>query len=446
MNRTTSLTLPIDLSIGNEAKFKLKLHDWIRKILSIAGPGVLVAVGYIDPGNWATDLGGGAAFGYSLLWVIFLSNLMALVLQRLSCKLGIVTGLDLAEACRETFSKPVRYFLWISTEIAICATDLAEVIGTAIALKLLFGLPLKLGVLITGLDVLLILGLQKKHTRLLEISVLLLMMIVFFCIGAILLMSNPEWAALASGFIPGPEIIRSPHALYLAIGILGATVMPHNLFLHSSIAKPEARNGLSFKDIKQKLKLANIDTTTALTIAFFINAAILAACASAFHFTGNQDVESLEEAHRLLNPLLGSAAASALFGCALLAAGQSSALTTTLAGQIVMEGFTKIRLAPWLRRLVTRSLAIVPAVIVTWSYGESATSKLLVLSQVILTLQLPFTVFPLLKLTADRKLMGAFANTRTMNGLAGAIALAITGAGLFLLIPLLTVSGHVIQN
>src|SRR6201997_4992565 len=366
-------TIPIHSGIG-----------WFKKVLAFAGPGYLVAVGYMDPGNWATDIGGGAKFGYTLLSVILISNVMAMMLQALSAKLGIVTGRDLAQACRESYSRPVALGLWIGCEIAIAACDLAEVLGSAVALKLLFGLPLLAGVLITALDVLIVLALQGRGFRLIEVFVVTLIATIAACFAYELLFAQPLWHEAAQGLIPRAEILRNREMLYIAIGILGATVMPHNLYLHSSIVQTRAF-GASTRDPREAVRYANFDSTPALGVALFINAAILVLGAAAFHTRGLHNVAEIADAYKLLSPVLGVSFASTLFACALLASGQNSTLTGTLAGQIVMEGFLDIRLKPWVRRLITRALAIIPAALVIGFYGESGTAKLLVLSQVILS-------------------------------------------------------------
>ncbi|MDB6029977.1 MAG: Mn2+/Fe2+ transporter, family [Verrucomicrobiales bacterium] len=397
-----------------------------RKLLAFSGPGYLVAVGYMDPGNWATDLAGGSAFGYSLLSVILLSNLMAILLQALCAKLGIVTGRDLAQACRDHYSKPVNITLWILCEIAICACDLAEVIGSAIALNLLFGIPLVWGVCITALDVLMVMYLQGKGFRYLEALVIALMLTIGGCFLAEVIFSRPDVKAVLGGFLPKLEIIKNPEMLYIAIGILGATVMPHNLYLHSSIVqtrKYEQNAGGK----REAIRFATIDSTLALMIALFINGAILVVSAAAFYTRGQHNVAEIQDAYKLLSPTLGFTMASVLFAVALLASGQNSTLTGTLAGQIVMEGFLNIRIRPWLRRLITRLIAIVPAVVVTIIYGESGTAKLLVLSQVILSLQLSFAVIPLVIFTSDKRKMGEFVNALWVKilawGTAGIIVL-----------------------
>jgi manganese transport protein len=380
-----------------------------RKMLAFSGPGYLVAVGYMDPGNWATDLAGGSAFGYKLLSVILISNLMAILLQSLCAKLGIVTGRDLAQACRDHYSKPTAVVLWLLCEIAICACDLAEVIGSAIALNLLFSIPLLWGVCLTALDVLAVMYLQNKGFRYIEALVVTLIFTIGGCFLAEIIFSRPEISSVLGGFIPRMEIIKNTEMLYVAIGILGATVMPHNLYLHSSIVQTRKYE----QDAEGKgeaIKFATLDSTMALMFALFINAAILIVSAATFHTRGQHDVAEIQDAYKLLTPTLGFVGASTLFAVALLASGQNSTLTGTLAGQIVMEGFLNIRLRPWLRRLITRLIAIVPAVIVTMIYGESGTAKLLVLSQVILSLQLSFAVVPLVMFTSDHKKMGEFAN------------------------------------
>lgn len=383
--------------------------SFIRKLLAFAGPGYMVAVGYMDPGNWATDLAGGSAFGYQLLSVILLSNLMAILLQSLSVKLGIVTGRDLAQACRDHYSKPVSFVLWILCEIAISACDLAEVIGSAIALNLLFDIPLVAGVCLTALDVLAVMYLQTKGFRYLESLVIALIITIGTCFAAELLFAKPDLVEVAKGFIPSTSIIRDHQMLFIAIGILGATVMPHNLYLHSSIVQTRKYEQTT-SGKWEAIKFATLDSSVALMFALFINAAILIISAATFHTQGRHDVAEIQDAFHLLSPMLGVGVASTLFAVALLASGQNSTLTGTLAGQIVMEGFLRIRLRPWLRRLITRMVAIVPAVIVTALYGESGTAQLLIISQVILSLQLSFAVIPLVQFTGDRRKMGEFVN------------------------------------
>jgi manganese transport protein len=404
-----------------------------RKALAFAGPGYMVAVGYMDPGNWATDLAGGSRFGYTLLSVILLSNLMAILLQALALKLGIATGRDLAQACRDHYSRPVSFVLWVLCEIAIAACDLAEVIGSAIALNLLFGIPLIWGVCLTAFDVLLILLLQNKGFRWLEAFVISLVITIGACFAVELFMAKPAIAEIMRGLVPTTQIVSNPLMLYIAIGILGATVMPHNLYLHSSIVQtrkvlPDDRSR------REAIKFATLDSTVALLFAFFINAAILILAAASFHNTGHQDVADIGDAYRLLTPLLGTTLASTLFAVALLASGQNSTITGTLAGQIVMEGFLNIRLPAWLRRLITRLIAIVPAVIVTAMYGERGAGGLLILSQVILSLQLSFAVVPLVYFTSQRSKMGVFVNSRSLAAAAWLVAVIIMGLNGWLLL------------
>ena len=403
-----------------------------RKMMAFFGPGLMVAVGYMDPGNWATDLAGGAQFGYTLLSVVLISNFMAIVLQHLALKLGIATGRDLAQACRDHYSKPVSIFLWILCEIAIAACDLAEVIGSAIALNLLFGIPLVIGILITATDVMIILFLQHKGFRVLECLVAGLIVLIGGCFAYEMAISHPFLPAVLNGLIPRPEIVTNPQMLYIAIGILGATVMPHNLYLHSSIVQTRAyeRNDTGKA---MAIRFATIDSTAALLCAFFINAAILILSAAAFHGTGHQNVADINDAYHLLTPVLGASFASTLFAVALLASGQNSTLTGTLAGQIVMEGFLNIRLRPWMRRILTRSVAIVPAVIVAAIYGEKGVGSLLVLSQVILSLQLSFAVVPLVLFTSDKLKMDKFVNPGWLKVLAWSITVIIGGLNAYLL-------------
>jgi manganese transport protein len=398
--------------------------SFFRKLLAFAGPGFLVAVGYMDPGNWATDLAGGSKYNYALLSVIMMSNLIAILLQALSLKLGIATGRDLAQACRDHYSKPVSFFLWVICEIAIAACDLAEVIGSAIALNLLFGLPLLAGVCVTSLDVLFVLFLQNKGFRYIEALVITLIVIIGGSFAWEIVASQPNLLGIAKGFVPSPQIVADPGMLYIAIGILGATVMPHNLYLHSSIVQTR-RYELNSAGKREAIKFATIDSTVALMFALFINAAILIVAAATFYTRGRNDIAEIQDAYKLLTPLLGVTGASALFAIALLASGQNSTLTGTLAGQIVMEGFLNIRLRPWLRRLITRLIAIIPAVFVTIISGEKGTTNLLVLSQVILSLQLSFAVFPLVLFTSDREKMGEFVNGPVVKWLAWSVAIII---------------------
>jgi len=411
--------------------------SWWRKLLAFAGPGYMVAVGYMDPGNWATDLAGGSAFGYRLLSVILLANLMAVLLQGLSSKLGIVTGRDLAQACRDHYSKPVALFLWAICELAIAACDLAEVIGSAIALNLLFGIPVAVGVLITTLDVLIVLYLQHKGFRMLEALVIVLMATVGLCFLFELVVSRPDWGGVLAGFVPSAEIVYDPGMLYISLGILGATVMPHNLYLHSSIVQTRSY-AEDAAGKREAVRFAFIDSTVALTFALFINGAILVVAAATFHRAGLHEVAEIQDAYHLLTPLLGVTGASAVFALALLASGQNSTLTGTLAGQIVMEGFLHLRIRPWVRRLITRMVAVVPAAIVAILYGESGTAKLLVLSQVILSMQLSFAVFPLVRFTSDRTKMGEFVNPRWLAVLAYLIAFLIAGLNAWLLLGFVT--------
>ncbi|HEY2897612.1 MAG TPA: Nramp family divalent metal transporter [Gemmatimonadaceae bacterium] len=408
-----------------------------RKALAFAGPGYLIAVGYMDPGNWATDLAGGSAFGYRLLFVILLSNLMAVLLQGLSSKLGIVTGRDLAQACRDHYSRPVVIFQWVICEAAIAACDLAEVIGSAIALNLLFHIPITVGVVLTALDVLVVLFLQTKGFRWLEALVIVLIATIGLCFLFEVVISRPSLSGVIGGFIPTVDIVRDPRMLYIAMGILGATVMPHNLYLHSSIVQTR-RYEETAAGKREAVRFAFLDSTIALTFALFINAAILIVAAASFHKSGHTEVAEIQQAYTLLTPLLGVGGASAVFALALLASGQNSTLTGTLAGQIVMEGFLQIRLRPWMRRLITRGLAIVPAVIVAILYGESGTAKLLVMSQVVLSLQLSFAVFPLVRFTSDRLKMGEFVNPAWLRALSYFVAFFIAALNVWLIAQLLT--------
>ena len=407
-----------------------------RRLLGFAGPGFLIAVGYMDPGNWATDLAGGSRYGYTLLFVIMLSNLMAILLQTLSARLGIVTGRDLAQACRDYFPKPVTIVLWVLCEIAICACDLAEVIGSAIALNLLFHLPLVVGVCLTALDVLAVMYLQNRGFRFLEALVIGLITLIGAAFLLELFFSKPSIQGVLAGFLPATQIVRDPQMLFVAIGILGATVMPHNLYLHSSIVQTR-KYAPTREGKREAIRFATIDTVSALSIALFINAAILIVSAATFYTRGQHDIAEIQDAYKLLAPTLGVTGASVLFALALLASGQNSTLTGTLAGQIVMEGFLNLRLRPWLRRLITRLLAIIPAVIVTLMYGESGTAKLLVLSQVILSLQLSFAVVPLVMFTSNRLKMGEFANPLWVKLLAWLVAAIIAVLNGFLIIQTL---------
>jgi manganese transport protein len=379
-------------------------------MIAFSGPGFLVAVGYMDPGNWATDLAGGARFGYSLLSIIVISNFMAILLQHLCVKLGVVSGRDLAQACRDHYSTATVWSLWLLCEVAISACDLAEVVGSAIALQLLFKIPLVWGCCITALDVLAVLYLQNKGFRYIEALVVTLIATISICFGAELLFSKPSLGSIALGFIPSSNIVINQQMLYVSIGILGATVMPHNLYLHSSIVQTRKFERTA-EGMREAIKFATIDSTGALMFALFINAAILVLAAATFHWSGHQDVAEIQGAYKLLSPLLGVSFASALFAIALLASGQNSTLTGTLAGQVVMEGFLNIRITPWLRRLITRGIAVVPAVVIIGFFGENKTTQLLVASQVVLSMQLGFAVWPLMRFTSEKAKMGEFANT-----------------------------------
>ncbi|OGX91892.1 divalent metal cation transporter [Hymenobacter coccineus] len=403
-----------------------------QKFRAYWGPGLLVSVGYMDPGNWATDIAGGAKFGYTLLSVVLLSNLFAMVLQHLAVKLGVVTGRDLAQACRDHYSKPVAMVLWVFCEIAIAACDLAEVIGSAIAFNLLFGLPITWGIVLTTFDVLLILLLQSKGFKVIESLVAALILTIFVCFLYEIIVSHPDWLGLAGGLVPRPEVVSNPAMLYVAIGILGATVMPHNLYLHSAIVQVRQIEPTE-PGKRSAIKFATIDSTVALGLAFFVNAAILVTAAAAFHGKGYDNVADIADAHKLLTPVLGAGAASVVFAIALLASGQSSTLTGTLAGQVVMEGFLHIKLRPWLRRLITRLLAVVPAFIVALLYGEKGTGELLVLSQVILSLQLSFAVIPLVLFTNDKLKMGVFVNRPWLRITAWVVAAIILVLNAYLL-------------
>ncbi len=408
-----------------------------RKLFAFAGPGYLVAVGYMDPGNWASDIAGGARFGYALLSMIMLSNLMAILLQALSARLGIASGRDLAQACRDAYSRPVTIGLWLLCEIAIAACDLAEVLGAAIALNLLFGIPLLFGVCLTALDVLIVLSMQHRGFRYVEALVVLLILGIAGCFAVELWLAKPPLGAVARGFVPTLEIARNPEMLYIAIAILGATVMPHNLYLHSSIVQTRKYTD-SDESRRDAIRFATIDSTIALMSALFINAAILIVAAGVFHGTGYDHIADITDAYRTLAPLLGTAAASVLFAVALLLSGQNSTLTGTLAGQIVMEGFLSIRLRPWLRRLVTRLIAIIPAIVVLVIYGDAGTGPLLLLSQVILSLQLPFAVFPLIMFTGDRAKMGKLVAPVWMRAIAWPIAFFIAGLNGWMLWQMMT--------
>jgi len=405
-----------------------------REFVRFLGPAYLVAVGYMDPGNWATDLAGGSAYGYTLLWVVAMSSLMAMLLQVLASRLGLVTGMDLAQACRHGASRWSAWSQWVLAELAICATDLAEVIGTAIALNLLFNIPLLTGVALTVLDVLLVLILQQRGFRRLEAFVISMITLVLLCFVAMLVIAEPSWSDVGWGLLPSPRSLTDVNAVVIATGIIGATVMPHNLYLHSAAVKTRTVED-SPPALQRALRYTAIDTLVALAIAFFINSAILVTAAGVFHRSGHAEVAEIQEAFHLLSPLTGAAWASVIFAVALLASGQSSAVTATLAGQVVMEGFIRTRLAPWARRLVTRGVAIVPALIVAWLYADKGVAQLLIASQVVLSLQLPFAAIPLVRFTSSRARMGAYANPRSVVILASltvGIIIAMNGAMLFL--------------
>jgi manganese transport protein len=406
--------------------------SWLRRLLAFSGPGYMVSVGYMDPGNWATDIAGGSKFGYTLLCVIMLSNLMAILLQALAARLGIATGRDLAQACRDAFPRSVGFALWVACELAIIACDLAEVIGTAIALKLLFGIPLIGGALIAALDAFLLLFLMNKGFRFLEAFIIALLIVIAVCFSIQIALAAPPIAAVLGGFIPSSQVVTNPEMLYIAIGILGATVMPHNLYLHSAIVQTRKIEPTD-SGKREAIRFATADSTIALMLALFINAAILIVAAAVFHAKGKTDVGEIEQAYALLSPLLGAGIASILFAVALLASGLNSTVTATLAGQIVMEGFLHLRLPHWARRLVTRAIAIVPVVVVTAIYGESGTGQLLILSQVILSMQLPFAVIPLVMFVSDRAKMGAFVIPRSIAILAWAVAGIIVALNIKLL-------------
>jgi manganese transport protein len=409
----------------------------LRRALAFVGPGFLVAVGYMDPGNWATSIAGGAQFGYALLFVALLSNVMAIILQALAARLAIGAGRDLAQACRDAYPKPVAFGLWLLAEIAIIATDLAEVVGTAIGLNLLFGIPLELGVVITALDVFLVLALQRLGFRWIEAFIMSLLAVIFVSFLIQLALADPDWRGVITGFAPTTDILRDPGMLYLALGIIGATVMPHNLYLHSGIVQTRDY-GRGEAERHEALRYATWDSTVALMSALVINASILILAAATFHAHGHTGITEIGEAHAMLEPLAGSLLAPKLFALALLACGLNSTVTATLAGQIVMEGFLDLRLPSWLRRLVTRAVAIVPAAIVTLYYGSEGTGKLLIFSQVILAFQLPFAVVPLVAFTADRKKLRAFTAPRWLSLIAAVVAAIIIGLNMKLIWDVLT--------
>ena len=403
-----------------------------RHLLAFFGPGYLVAVGYMDPGNWATDIGGGALYSYRLMSVVLISSLLAVFLQALSAKLGIVTGRDLAQACRDSYSRPVSIFLWLSAEIAIVACDIAEVIGAAIALNLLFRIPMPLGVAITALDVLLVLALQHKGFRWIESLVMTLIatMMVIFAIE--LMYAHPDWFGVFSGCLPRREIVQNPQMLYISLGILGATVMPHNLYLHSSIVQTR-RHGYTLKELRRSVQSAYTDSTVALTLALFVNAAILILAAAAFYKSGHRDVGDIQGAYKLLTPLLGASLATPLFAVALLASGQNSTLTGTMAGQVILEGFTHFQIPPWLRRMISRCIAIVPAFFAVTYFGSKGTGALIIFSQVVLSAQLSFAVVPLMQFTSNKQKMGPFVNGLATKLVGWLMAAAIAGLNIYLI-------------
>lgn len=414
--------------------------SWIRQMLAFAGPGYMVSVGYMDPGNWATDIAGGSQFGYTLLSVILLSNLMAILLQALAARLGIATGRDLAQACHDHYSRPVNIMLWLACEAAIIACDLAEVIGTAIALKLLFGVPLLVGALFTAMDAFLVLLLMNNGFRFLEAFVIALLIVIAACFAIQVIAAAPPVAGVLRGFLPSTDIVTNPAMLYIAIGIIGATVMPHNLYLHSSIVQTRAFERTD-RGRRQAIRWATTDSTIALMLALFVNAAILIVAAAAFNRTGHANVKEIEQAYELLSPLIGLGMASTLFAVALLASGLNSTVTATLAGQIVMEGFLRLRLPNWARRLLTRGIAIVPVIIVTALYGEQGTGQLLIFSQVILSMQLPFAVIPLIRFVTDSRKMGPFVVPRSVAVISWIVAAIILSLNMKLLFDALTSSG-----
>jgi manganese transport protein len=427
-----------DRSLGEvHASIGIAQGSFLRRLLSFIGPGFLVAVGYMDPGNWATSLAGGSAFGYTLLSVILISNIMAILLQALAVRMGIAGGIDLAQASRMMFPRPVALILWVLAEGAIIATDLAEVLGTAIALNLLFGIPLTIGVVLTALDVFLILWLQGRGFRKLEAVVISLTVVIAACFAVELLYANPVWGDVARGFIPDADILRMPGMLYIAMGIIGATVMPHNLYLHSAVVQTRAI-GASLPEKRDAIRLAVVDSTAALTFALLVNASILILSAAAFHVAGLTEVTEIQHAHELLSPTLGAGFASALFAIALLASGLNSTVTATLSGQVVMEGFIRLRIRPWLRRLITRGIAILPAVAVSILFGESGTARLLVLSQVVLSLQLPFAIVPLILATSHPGRMRGLPAPRWLTLTAWLIAAVLIALNLKLILDVAT--------
>jgi len=431
-NRPAPVDAPPSLPEVHRSVSVPNAGGFLRKLFAFMGPGYLVAVGYMDPGNWATSLAGGSAFGYTLLAVALTSSLMAILLQALCVRIGVATGRDLAQLCRERFPRVVAYPLWLFAEIAICATDLAELIGTAIALELLFGIPLLYGVMLTALDAFLILWLQNKGVRWLEALVFGLIALIFGCFAVQIALSQPDWAAVLNGYIPAVSIVTNETQLYIAMGILGATVMPHNLYLHTAVVQSRAWKPDEASK-REAIKFATIDSSIALTLALLINSAILITAAATFHASGNTEVAEIGDAYRLMAPLLGSGLAATLFAVALLFCGLNATVTATLAGQVVMEGFLRFRLPPVARRMVTRLIAIVPAIVVTWMHGASGTADLLILSQVVLSLQLPFAVIPLMLFAQDRTRLGALRAPTWQLALGWATALVILGLNIKLL-------------
>ncbi|WP_341676256.1 Nramp family divalent metal transporter [Niveibacterium sp. SC-1] len=407
-----------------------------KRLLRVLGPGLLVSVGYMDPGNWATDIEAGSRYGYALLWVVLASSIAAMLLQTLSLRLGLVTGKDLARACRDNYPPAINRLLWIAAELAIIACDVAEVLGSALALHLLFGMSLLWGIAITAFDTLIVLGLKGKGFRQVEAIVLGLILTIGICYAVEIVLVGPDLLGVARGFVPRGASVQDPHALLLAIGILGATVMPHNLYLHSSIVQTR-RIGADDAGKREAIRLSTLDTVLSLSLALFVNVAILVLAASAFHATGHQEVTEIQDAYKLLDPLVGGALASLLFGVALLAAGQSSTFTGTIAGQILMEGFLDLKIPCWQRRLITRALALIPAFAGILWLGEAGVGRLLVASQVVLSLQLPFAIWPLIRFTSDRRLMGRFASGPWLRGIAWLLFAAIAAANLMLLRGLL---------
>jgi len=408
-----------------------------KRLLGFVGPGFLIAVGYMDPGNWATDIAGGARFGYTLLSVIMISNLMAILLQSLSLKLGIATGRDLAQLSHDEFGRKTNLALWLGAEISIAACDLAEVIGSAIALQLLFGIPLLMGVVLTAADVLALLAMERLGFRKIESLVMVLIATIVILFAIQLMMLRPDVApALANLLIPSREIVRTPGMMLLAVGILGATVMPHNLYLHSSLVQSRVTDHSS-EGKREAIRMGNLDSAAALTVALFVNAAILMVAAAAFHRTGHYEVAAIADAYKLLSPIVGTAGASTIFAVALLASGQNSSLTGTIAGQVVMEGHVSLRVAPWLRRLITRGLAIVPAIVVVALTGEAGSEKLLILSQVVLSIQLGFAVVPLVRFTSNKRIMGEFVNGRLMKAAAWSVTVVIVGLNAWMLVTMI---------